>query len=266
MSTKRAVVDRRRRPAARGSAARAHHAFSAEFDVNKPMKLQGTLDEVGDDQSPLVVSHRRQRRLTAGGPLDDRRRQSESADSTGRDEEHADIGTEFLIEGYQARDGTNKGVGRNFSLPMDARSSWAARPQERQAATSHRPHSPSQGYFPVYGLAHRTRKPVLIVLDAVVLHDLAARNSQSRREVHRERPRVGPRIVDRDGAVQRREGVPRPSLDHVQLLRVRSAVLVQPEPVVEADRVDHERVSFPFARSNARTSPARDPRGAAGRP
>ena len=28
----------------------------------------------------------------------------------------AKVGTEFLIEGYQARDGTNKAVGRNFTL------------------------------------------------------------------------------------------------------------------------------------------------------
>jgi len=31
------------------------------------------------------------------------------------------IGAEFIIEGYQARDGTNKAVGRNFTL-ADGRS------------------------------------------------------------------------------------------------------------------------------------------------
>ena len=34
----------------------------------------------------------------------------------GCDEEHPAVGTAFVIEGYQAKDGTNKAVGRNFLL------------------------------------------------------------------------------------------------------------------------------------------------------
>ena len=43
MSTKRAVVIAGVGLVLVGAPLRAHHAFSAEFDVNKPMKLQGTL-------------------------------------------------------------------------------------------------------------------------------------------------------------------------------------------------------------------------------
>jgi hypothetical protein len=31
------------------------------------------------------------------------------------------VGTEILVEGYQAKDGTNKAVGRNFVLPDGTR-------------------------------------------------------------------------------------------------------------------------------------------------
>ena len=41
---------------------------------------------------------------------------------------------------------------------------------------------------------------------------------------------------------------PRPALDRVQLLGVRRALAIEPELVVEADRVDDERVlAFPAA-------------------
>ena len=43
MSTKRAVVTLGVGVLLAAAPLRAHHAFSAEFDVNKPMKLQGTL-------------------------------------------------------------------------------------------------------------------------------------------------------------------------------------------------------------------------------
>ncbi len=100
---------------------RAHHAFSAEFDISKPLKLQGTLTkwEMINPHSWFHVDVKGPDRSVV--PWLDRRRKPESADPSGRDEEHLEVGTEFIIEGYQARDGTNKAVGRSF-LFADGRS------------------------------------------------------------------------------------------------------------------------------------------------
>jgi hypothetical protein len=95
---------------------RAHHAFSAEFDVNKPMKLEGTLvkweminphswfhiDVKGPDGQAV-------RWLIEGGSPNQLIR-------LGVTKNTLSAGMELLIEGYLARDGTNKGVGRNFTL------------------------------------------------------------------------------------------------------------------------------------------------------
>jgi len=94
----------------------AHHAFSAEFDVTKPMKLQGTLtkweminphswfhiDVKGPDGQ--VVSW-----LIEGGSPNQLIR-------LGVTKNTLSVGAELLIEGYLAKDGTNKGVGRNFTF------------------------------------------------------------------------------------------------------------------------------------------------------
>ena len=92
----------------------AHHAFSAEFDVNKPIKLQGTLtkweminphswfhlDVKGPDGNVVPW-------LIEGGSPNQLIR-------LGVTKKSLSVGTEFIIEGYQAKDGTNKAVGRNF--------------------------------------------------------------------------------------------------------------------------------------------------------
>ncbi len=93
---------------------RAHHAFSAEFDISKPLKLQGTLtkweminphswfhvDVKGLDGSVVPW-------LVEGGSPNQLIR-------LGVTKNTLSVGTEFIIEGYQARDGTNKAVGRSF--------------------------------------------------------------------------------------------------------------------------------------------------------
>ena len=94
----------------------AHHAFSAEFDINKPFKLRGTLtkwemvnphswfhiDVKGPDGK--VVSW-----MIEGGSPNQLIR-------LGVTKKTLAIGTEFIIEGYLAKDGTNKGVGRSLTF------------------------------------------------------------------------------------------------------------------------------------------------------
>ena len=94
----------------------AHHAFSSEFDINKPLKMQGTLTKWEminphswfhiDVKSPdgTVVSW-----LVEGGTPNQLIR-------LGVTKNTLPIGTEFVIEGYQAKDGSNRAVGRNFVL------------------------------------------------------------------------------------------------------------------------------------------------------
>jgi hypothetical protein len=94
----------------------AHHAFSAEFDVSKPFKLQGTLTKWEminphswfhlDVKEPdgTVTSW-----MIEGGSPNQLIR-------LGVTKNTLRTGTEIVIEGYRSRDGTNKGVGRNFIL------------------------------------------------------------------------------------------------------------------------------------------------------
>jgi hypothetical protein len=95
---------------------RAHHAFSSEFDISKPLKMQGTLtkweminphswfhiDVKGPDGTvvPWLVE--------AGTP--------NQLIRLGVTKHTLPIGIEFVIEGYQAKDGSNRAVGRNFVL------------------------------------------------------------------------------------------------------------------------------------------------------
>jgi hypothetical protein len=94
----------------------AHHAFSAEFDVNKPLKLQGTvtkwelvnphswihLDVKGADGK--VISWM----IEGGSP--------NSLLRLGFTRNSLPPGTEIIVEGYQAKDGANRGVGANLTF------------------------------------------------------------------------------------------------------------------------------------------------------
>ncbi len=101
--------------------ATAHHAFSAEFDATKPVQLRGTitrmewinphswihLDVPGEDGS--VESW-----MIEAGPAGVLVRRGWSKDSVAP-------GTEVLVEGYRARDGSNRANGRDVTLPDGSR-------------------------------------------------------------------------------------------------------------------------------------------------
>jgi hypothetical protein len=94
----------------------AHHAFAAEFDVNKPLTLKGSLVK-WDMVNPHSWFHLNVKGpdgkvvewLVEGGSPNQLIR-------LGVTKTTITVGTELTIEGYQAKDGTNKAVGRNFVL------------------------------------------------------------------------------------------------------------------------------------------------------
>ena len=99
-----------------GTVVRAHHAFAAEFDVNKPVKLEAKLVkwEMTNPHSWFHVDVKGTPWMVEGGSPNQLIRQ-------GVTKKTIPIGTQLVIEGYQAKDGTNKAVGRNFILADGSR-------------------------------------------------------------------------------------------------------------------------------------------------
>ena len=94
----------------------AHHAFSAEFDINKPLTLKGTLNkwEMINPHSWFHIDVKNPDGTTTewmvegGSP--------NTLIRLGVTKYTVKIGTELTIQAYQAKEGTNKAVGRNFVL------------------------------------------------------------------------------------------------------------------------------------------------------
>ena len=99
-----------------GSVALAHHAFAAEFDVNTPVKMAGKLVkwDMVNPHSWFHLDVKGTMWMVEGGSPNQLIRQ-------GVTKQTIKIGTVLTIEGYLAKDGTNKAVGRNFVLPDGSR-------------------------------------------------------------------------------------------------------------------------------------------------
>lgn len=94
-----------------------HHSFAAEFDVEKPVQLQGTITKVEfiNPHSWLHIDVTNEDgsveswMIEGGTPNTLFRR--------GVNREMLPLGAEVIVDGYQARDGTNKASGRDVTFP-----------------------------------------------------------------------------------------------------------------------------------------------------
>jgi hypothetical protein len=94
----------------------AHHAFSAEFDQNKPLKLRGTVVkwEVTNPHSWIHMDVKDEDGKTVtwmieGGSPNNLYRLGFTKDSL-------PAGAEIIVEGYRAKDGSNRAVGKNVTF------------------------------------------------------------------------------------------------------------------------------------------------------
>lgn len=97
--------------------ATAHHAFALEFDSTKPVRLRGTVTRMEwiNPHSWLHIDVTREDGtveswMIEAGPAGVLVRRGWTKDSVAP-------GTEVLVEGYQARDGSQRANGRDVTLP-----------------------------------------------------------------------------------------------------------------------------------------------------
>jgi hypothetical protein len=94
-----------------------HHAFAAEFDAKKPVKLQGKVTKM-EWINPHAWIHLDVKNpdgtmtnwMVEGGTPNTLLRRGFTKDSL-------QAGTEIVVDGYQAKDGSNRANGRDVTFP-----------------------------------------------------------------------------------------------------------------------------------------------------
>ena len=109
----------------------AHHSFASEFDVTKPVKLEGTVTKMEwinphswihiDVKNPdgTVTSWM----IEGGSPNSLLRR--------GFTKHSLEPGTQIVVEGYQAKDGANRANGRDLTFPDGRKLFIGTNPDEK---------------------------------------------------------------------------------------------------------------------------------------
>jgi len=119
-----------------------HHAFAAEFDASKPIKLTGTVTRMEwiNPHSWIHIDVKKpngtvERWAIEGGPPNALFRRGFTRNSL-------PTGTEIVVEGFQAKDGSRKGNGRDITFADGRRlflgSSGTGAPQDGRDAAEPR--------------------------------------------------------------------------------------------------------------------------------
>ena len=95
----------------------AHHAFSAEFDANQPIQLRGTITRV-EWINPHTWIHldvkkpdgSTEKWMIEGGTPNTLLRRGLTKNALPE-------GTEILVDGYKAKNGSNRANGRDLTVP-----------------------------------------------------------------------------------------------------------------------------------------------------
>jgi hypothetical protein len=96
----------------------AHHAFAAEFDQDKPLKVQGTVTrwELTNPHSWIYIDVKD---ADADGKVVTWMIEGASPNNLyrlGLTKESLPAGTVIMVEGYKAKDGSTRAVGRNITF------------------------------------------------------------------------------------------------------------------------------------------------------
>ena len=95
----------------------AHHAFSAEFDADRPVKLKGTVTKMEwvNPHSWIHIDVKKddgsvESWMVEGGTPNTLLRRGFTKDSLA-------VGTQILVDGFQSKDGRLRANGRDITLP-----------------------------------------------------------------------------------------------------------------------------------------------------
>ena len=96
---------------------RAHHAFAAEFDADQPITLRGTVTRV-EWINPHTWIHIDVKET--GGKMVEWMIEGGTPNTLlrrGVDKNSLPAGTEIVVDGYRAKNGSNRANGRDITLP-----------------------------------------------------------------------------------------------------------------------------------------------------